>query len=414
VILTIDISAADPRERGRQYGEAAREQIARSVAFYAESVVRKTGLSWREVLDGAGAWVPIIEGYLPDIVPELRGIADGSARTFEEIVALNSRGELTRGNPFQQTTNQPGVSPYGVGLGGEATEDEGCTSFAILPEANPLGRVWAGQNWDLWAGVADTIVVLRISQPGKPTIICHVEAGQVGRHGANSAGIALNANGLGAGFGTGLGVPGAFVRRKVLESWDFHDALKAIFDARQTLSSNLLLTHRDGFAIDVETTPGRHGWMYPTEGLLVHGNHFQAFIPPQIENTYRPFSVDSLYRVPRVEEGLRRLRRLRHDGTTETAPIEEEVAYLVQDTMSDHFGHPDAVCQHVDPRRHELDRYATIVSSLVDLTTGTYRLTPGLPCSNSYQLAPWNLYDGPGPDDRPDVPGPAHSLAGIR
>lgn len=238
MIDTIDLSAADPRERGRQYGEAAREQIAASVAFYAESIAHKTGLAWSDVLGRAAVWVPIMEGYLPEIVPELRGIADGSGRTFEEIVALNSRGELTRGNPFEAKD-----------------DDEGCTSFAVLPQANALGHTWAGQNWDLWDGVADTLVVLRIAQPGKPTIICHVEAGQVGRHGANSAGIALNANGLGAGFGGGPGVPGALVRRKVLESWDFHDALKAVFDARQSLSSNLLLTHRDGFAIDVETTP---------------------------------------------------------------------------------------------------------------------------------------------------------------
>ncbi|WP_433161908.1 C45 family autoproteolytic acyltransferase/hydolase [Kribbella sp. CA-247076] len=406
MIDTIDISAADPRERGRQYGEAARARIAASVAFYTQSVAHKTGLSWPEVQDRARDWVPIIEAYLPEIVAELRGIADGSGHRFEEIVALNSRGELTRGNPFETPTRPSASSPSTAGPGGDPTEDEGCTSFAILPAANPLGRVWAGQNWDLWAGVADTVVALRIAQPGKPTIICHVEAGQVGRHGANSAGIALNANGLGAGFGTGLGVPGAFVRRRILESWDFHEALKAVFDARQSLSSNLLLTHRDGFAIDVETTPGRNAWMYPTDGLLVHGNHFQAFVPPQLEDSYQPFSVDSLYRVPRVEEGL---ARVRHDGTSD-----EAVASIVQDTMSDHFGHPDAVCQHVDPRRHELNRYTTIVSSLVDLTTGTYRLTPGLPCSNSYQLAPWNLYDGPGPDDRPDVPGPAHALAGTR
>jgi isopenicillin-N N-acyltransferase-like protein len=83
--------------------------------------------------------------------------------------------------------------------------------------------------------------------------------------------------------------------------------------------------------------------------------------------------------------------------------------------MSDHFGHPNAVCQHVDPRRHELDRYSTIVSSLVDLTTGAYRLIPGLPCRHSYQQAPWNLYDGPGAEDRPYVPGPAaQSLAAAR
>ncbi|HET6293377.1 MAG TPA: C45 family peptidase [Kribbella sp.] len=395
--LTIDISAADARDRGRQYGEAAREQIARSLAFYSESVPRKAGLPWEDVLDRAPAWVPVIDGYLPDIVAEIRGIAEGAGRRFEEILALNSRGELTRGNPFTSgRDDRVAGSPDG-------TADEGCTSFALLPQANALGHVWAGQNWDLWEGVADTVVVLRIAQPGKPTIVCHVEAGQVGRHGANSAGIALNANGLGAGFGTGLGVPGTFVRRKVLESWDLHDALQAVFGVRQSLSSNLLLTHREGFAIDVETTPGRHGWMYPTDGLLVHGNHFQAFIPPQIDQSYKPFSVDSLYRVPRVEEGL---REARFEGTTEAA-----VETIVRTTMSDHFGHPNAVCQHADPRRQEFDRYATIVSSLVDLTAGTYRLTPGLPCSHSYEQAPWNLYDGPGPEDRPHVPGPAQTLA---
>jgi isopenicillin-N N-acyltransferase-like protein len=391
-LLTIDLAAADPRDRGRQYGEAARAPIARSVAFYAESVARATGLPWQEILDRTPAWVPIIDGYLPGILDELRGIAEGSGHSFAEILALNSRGELTRGNPFT------------AGGADRSTDDEGCTSFAILQQANPLGHVWAGQNWDLWDGVADTVVVLRIAQPGKPTIICHVEAGQVGRHGANSAGIALNANGLGAGFGTGLGVPGTFVRRKALESWDMHDALAAIFGVRQSLSSNLLLTHADGFAIDVETTPGRHGWMYPTDGLLVHGNHFQSFVPPQINDSYKPFSLDSLYRTPRVEEGL---SRIRVDGTSE-----EAVHDIVRTTMSDHFSHPNAVCQHVDPRRHELDRYSTIVSSLVDLTTGAYRLTPGLPCRHSYQQVPWNLFDGPGSEDRPHVPGPAaESLA---
>ena len=390
---TIEISGADARDRGRQYGEAARELIERSLAFYAESVPRATGLAWTEVLERAPHWVPVIEPHAPELLDEVRGIAEGSGRTFAEILALNSRGELTRGNPFADDAES----------GPAGQRDDGCTSFALLPQSNPLGHVWSGQNWDLWAGVADTIVLLRVSQPGKPTVIGHVEAGQLARHGANSAGLSLNANGLGAGFGRGLAVPGTFVRRMVLESWDMYDALQVVFGARQNLSSNLLLTHRDGFAIDVETTPGRHGWMYPTDGLLVHGNHFQAFVPPQINDTYRPFSVDSLYRVPRVEEGLRQVRR---DGTTEKA-----VETIVQTTMSDHFSHPNAVCQHVDPRRHELNRYATIVSSLVDLTTGIYRLTPGLPCSNSYQQAPWNLYDGPGLSDRPDVDDPALSLA---
>ncbi|WP_063766749.1 MULTISPECIES: C45 family autoproteolytic acyltransferase/hydolase [unclassified Streptomyces] len=373
-LLFIDLTSADPRERGRQYGSAARELIARSVDFYAELFQRTAGLRWEEATARARAWVPLVDDYLPGILDEIRGIAEGAERDFEEILALNARFELSQSNPFDDKA------------------DEGCTSFALLAQANGVGHVLCGQNWDWRERVADTVVVLRVQQPGRPTFICQTEAGQVGRHGANSAGLALNANGLGGGFETGLSVPGTFVRRKILESWDVYDALRAAFQVTQSAPSNLLITHRDGFAIDLETTPGRHGWMYPTDGLLVHGNHFQAFVPPQIEGTYRPFSVDSLFRVPRVTDGLRAAR---------TVTSSSALRAHVREVMSDHFAHPNGVCQHADPRRHEADRYQTVVSSLVDLSTGEYLLTAGLPCEKAYVQAPWNLYDGPAAPTRP-------------
>src|SRR5207245_6615373 len=104
-------------------------------------------------------------------------------------------------------------------------------------------------------------------------------------------------------------VPQPIIRRKILESADTQTAPRAVFNARQSLCTNLLITHRDGFAIDLETTPDRHGWMYPTDGLLVHTNHFIAFVPEQIAATYRPFSVNSLWRLPRLSEGLRAARQ---------------------------------------------------------------------------------------------------------
>jgi isopenicillin-N N-acyltransferase-like protein len=380
-IPLIEISGADARERGRSYGEQARAQIDIAVDFYAQSFTRTTGLTWDQVLDRVPAWTPLIEDYLPGIMDEIEGIAEGSGHSVREILALNGRGELSRPDVF-------------AAMGGEfadtaATTDkqvEGCSSFAILPEANPFGHVFAGQNWDWRHGIADTVLVMRIVQPDKPTIICQVEAGQVGRHGANSAGLALNANGIGGTFGKGLGVPGPFVRRKVLESWTMYDALGAAFRVRQGFNTNLLMSHRDDFAIDIETTSGRHNWMYPTDGMIVHANHFQAGIPPQINDTYKPFAVDSLYRVPKIEAGLRRAR---------SAQTIEEFRAAVRATMSDHFARLNSVCCHPDPRDHELDRYSTVISSLVDLTSGEYLLTHGVPCENPYQMLPWNVYDGP-------------------
>lgn len=364
-IPLIEISGADPVERGRAYGEAARDRIAASADFYAEAFIRSTTLSWSEITERALRWMPIIDDYLPGALGEIRGIAEGSGRTFDEILALNGRAELSHINPFDDDV--PGE----------------CTSFALLPEASGDGHVYCGQNWDWKDGVRDTLVLVRVEQPGKPTILMQVEAGQIGKHGANSAGLALNGNGLKARLRTGMGVPGNFVRRKVLEQWDMHGALQAVFRVRQAYSTNLLLSHREGFAIDIETTPARHGWLYPTDGLLVHANHFESFIPSQIEPEYRPSSLDSLYRGFRVRQALQRVRN------------EADMPAAVRSAMSDHFSEPNSVCVHPDPGDDPIDAQLTVASSLVDLTTGEYRIAGGPPCENDYKLVPRNLYDGP-------------------
>jgi isopenicillin-N N-acyltransferase-like protein len=309
--------------------------------------------------------LPAIEQFAPDALEEVRGIAEGSNTRFEEILTLNGRGELSYGNPFEES-------------------EDACSSFAITDEASGDGHVYCGQNWDWRTGVADTVIMLRIHQPPKPTIIMQTEAGQIGRQGVNSAGIGLNANGLGGRFGNQMGIPGPYIRRRILDSADMHDALQAVFSSRQSANTNLLLTHREGFAIDIETTPERHDWMYPTDGLLVHANHFIAFVPPQIARTYRPFSVDSLYRVPRIERVLKRSR---------TTAGSEAMRALIAEALTDHFGAPNSVCNHADSRHHPFDRTETIASSIVDLTAGEYYVSFGPPCEGGYEKLPWKIFD---------------------
>ena len=361
-------TSGPPRERGRQHGEAARERIERSLEVYAEAFAAGASLTWSEVRERAPRWLPLVEGFNgPELVEELEGIAEGARAPLADVLALNGRGELSAGNPFA---------------------DEECTSWALTDEATPDGHVYAGQNWDWKIATQETVVLLRIEQPGKPTIVMQTEAGQIGRQGANSVGLALNANGLGGRWraGAGLGLPQPFIRRRILDAWTFNGALHAIFTSRQSVCTNLLLTHRDGFAIDLETTPARHGWGYPVGGVLVHANHFRWFVPPQLAEAYRP-GPSSLLRLERAEAGLRRVR---------DAGGEHEVRALVREAMSDHFSFPNSVCTHPDEREPTLERTMTIASSIVDLTTGEYRVAHGPPCENEYELLPWNLYDGPG------------------
>jgi isopenicillin-N N-acyltransferase-like protein len=358
--------AGPPRERGRQYGEQARAQIERSIAWYGEQFTATASLTWETVLANARRWEPLVEAYLPDALEEMRGIAEGSGRRYEEILALNGRGELSAGNPFL------------------ADENEGCSSYSVLPEGAGDGHAYCGQNWDWRSAILDTVIMLRIEQPGLPTIVMQVEAGQVGRQGASSAGIGLNANGLGARFGERIGMPQPYIRRKILNAWDMTEALEAVFQSQQALCTNLLVSHRDGFAIDLETTPGRHGWGYPQDGVLVHTNHFRYFVPKQIEETYRYFSPDSLYRAERIERVLARAGEER-DGAA--------MRSLIREAMSDHFGAPDSVCNHPNEADPWWDQNETVASSVVDLTSGEYWIAHGNPCEHDYELLPWNLYD---------------------
>lgn len=361
MIPLIEVDAAEPRERGRQYGEQARQQIAVSVGFYKREFEQRSGLAWDEIRRRTPRWVPLIDAYHPEALEEVRGIADGSGFAFEEILALNGRGELRAGDPFAA---------------------EGCTSFSLTQNAAGDGHVYCGQNWDWRVGTKGSVVMLRVVQPPKPTIVMQVEAGQVGRHGANSAGIGLNANGLEAKFGFRLAVPQPYIRRRILDSTTMHDAIAAVMEATQAVCVNLVFTHRDGYAVDLETTPGRHGVLEPTDGVLAHANAFLAYMPPEIEETYRPSSFDSLYRAPRVASALRKAR-----AATSTAGVRG----VIEGALADHFSYPNSVCTHPDPT--DGNRWETVAATYADLTTGEYLVAPGNPCENAFAPLPWNLYD---------------------
>ncbi|MFE3213694.1 C45 family autoproteolytic acyltransferase/hydolase [Streptomyces antimycoticus] len=372
-----------PAERGRQYGEAARGRVGAALAYYEQAFGESSGLTWGQVTARAERWLEPVRAYAPELVEEMSGIADGAGVGLLDVLALNARGEIIYDQTFARMRARADA-PADVTDDREVTD--GCTSFAVLGEASGDGHVYCGQNWDWRAGVADTVMMLRIVQPPRPTVIMQVEAGQIGRQGANSAGVALNANGLGGRFDDAIGLPQTVIRRRVLDSESISGAVDVLCRTRGHIASNALLTCREGFALDLETTPGAHGWMYPTEGLLVHGNHYQTTVPVQLAARYRPESSDSLIRVPRAEAGLRRLREA-------TAP--DESRKLIHQAMSDHLGHPEGLCTHPDTRQPEVKWWATLLSSCVDLTTGDYHVTPGTPCDHEYQHLPWNLYDGP-------------------
>ncbi|MEV6983189.1 C45 family peptidase [Sphaerisporangium sp. NPDC051017] len=357
-IPVFTISSASAFERGEQYGTQARAQIDASIACYSRLFSISHGLDWSEVAERALIWEPIVGKYDADIADEIRGIAHGAGRELGEILALNARGEMV----------------YAQFL-----KAEGCTSFALLADGNASGHAFAGQNWDWRMLSKDSRVILRIEQPPKPTITMVVEAGQVGRHGANSAGLAVFANGLPA-KASELGVPQALIRRKVLDQHRFDRALEVVLGAEQQIPANVLIAHRD-FAIDVETTPTEHRWEYPQDGVIAHANHFEYFQGAE----YQPrLGADSLYRGYLMRQSLNRLRSESDVGA---------VLRGIGTAFANKFGHPNSIAAHPDPDEPEHLQWGTLSSSIVDLTEGTWYITDGPADTRAYRRLGWSVFD---------------------
>src|SRR3954467_12175073 len=88
----IDI-AGNPRERGRAHGVKARERIERSIATYSQ-LFAFCGIDWKGAQKLGAGYRDVIGELDSDLLEEIEGIAKGSGRHVNEILALNSRTEI--------------------------------------------------------------------------------------------------------------------------------------------------------------------------------------------------------------------------------------------------------------------------------------------------------------------------------
>src|SRR5690606_2064735 len=151
----VDIGGG-PSERGRQYGAAASDRIARSVALYADHL-ESLGFDWPEVRRLVDGFPPKMERYAPDLGEEMRGIAEGAGCELAAVALVNARTEV-----LQLAHRRAGVPD---------DDADGCTGAVVLPKASANGEIVHGQNWDWRAECADTGVVLRIHREDGPDIL---------------------------------------------------------------------------------------------------------------------------------------------------------------------------------------------------------------------------------------------------
>lgn len=294
-------------QRGKQHGGAVPERVARSARLYRRQLTRR-GLGGDRLTRLALGMRAVIERFDPAYLDEMQGIADGAGVPLADVILINCRSEMMFGHSELKTVCRE--------------LEDSCTGLAVLPEHAASGRLMHALNWDWLQECADTGMVLRMRRDGagQPDLLLFTEAGALGQHGFNSAGLSLSANSLSSDrdYRQLADVPLALVRRKMLEAPDLDSAMKILWRTRRFCSSNLMLAQAGvdrggqplGDALNLECAPDEIFWQAPQHGLLIHANHWLC---PVARGKLRELGLaanpDSLYRQQCVEAALQQALR---------------------------------------------------------------------------------------------------------
>jgi isopenicillin-N N-acyltransferase-like protein len=356
-----------PRERGRQYGEQARDRVRRSIEAYDAVFDHYAGWRWADVRREAGRYAEPIEAFGSAYIEEIRGIAEGAGVEFEDVLGINVRTEVMFAAKARAAAAQ--------GDGGAGVRPDGCSAFAVLPSASVDGHTVIGQNWDWLLHSFDTVVVLEAAQDDGPDFVTVVEAGLLAKTGMNSSGIGLTTNALVTDDDRGEpGVPYHLVLRGILDAENLSDAYATMQRGVRSSSANYLVASVDGVAVDVEAAPGDFSRLFLSfaqDGVLLHTNHFlsPAFDAKDVSLWVMP---DSPFRLERLRASVR--------GRAPKLSLGDFRTFL-----ADHANHPSGICCHPDARMDPFDQGATVASVLMDLDRRRMWVADGHPCTSPYR-----------------------------
>lgn len=371
-----------PYERGYQHGSQASAKIHFNIAKYKTSASMPTDeVVGRYVRD---YYIPAIEAEFPRGLEEMKGIAEGANVGLGEIVMLNARYDLSRHVRNAQ---------------GSLSE---CTSLSLStnPTCSDGGEVFVAQNWDIspWLRDNDTIIVLHSVDPsnddvGAPrSMIALTEAGQLGRSGMSSLGMAVCANSLWSNQdffpskcepSAAPFLPVSLSRRMILECGNLGQALRTVSKMSRHTSNNLMIGCKSGITMDVELTPSDAFIVHPTAietasgslRLLTHANHFVSptmLSRSDIKDGYSGGS--SFYRDQRLYQRLEQSARA-GNGILGVKDLKQ--------AFKDHAGYPQSLCEH----ETESSASVTVACVVYDLNRLEMHVSTGNPCQDA-----WDTY----------------------
>lgn len=338
------VVAGSPRDMGRQLGEAARDEIRGFAEIALERVNKTMRVSRDRAMSIAARSTGFAQGYSPEMLDELRGMADSSHVPFDELMLLQVRNQL------------------------RPDADAGCTSLSLASPAIAAQGAIVAQNWDNDPGLDPFTIVLTRKPSGKPALVNLTQAGLIAYIGFNDAGIGLCLNTLPAPSRE-VGVPHYFTVRGIYESDSLAGAIDAVRRAERAIPANIMLATPQGPA-DLEVTLDDVHVLSSERGQVTHANHCKH---PEL------LAVNDAF--PELIESFPRQRRIDKLLSAAAGPLDLEA---VKRALKDHEGHPRSICRHPsdDP---QTGYWQTVFSVIIEPAERRMHVSRGTPCERPYE-----------------------------
>jgi hypothetical protein len=356
-----------PRERGRIHGETLRPLVREHLARWQDALRADLGVEpevYVEELLRETDFFPAAERWTPDLLEELRGIAEGAGTDFRYtfVRALSDEEPWYRRERYFAATSK------------------GCTSVGV--DAKPGQPTLVAQNMDLprwWDGHQ---VLLHIVDPASDVeALVFTVAGKISLCGVNSAGLAICCNGLSQLSYARDGLAEDFVVRGFLARPTLEEGLRFMHTVKHASGQNYTVAAPGTAAHNLEVSANQICEYRPAgcTDRVYHTNH------PLVNPDQEPWQ--------RLGIGLGDAdrRRFFHGTTYERFPALEKTigdpAYPatidgIKAALSNHEG---PVCRHGEVEGR-YDHY-TLGCLVMELTSPPrLHVAPGPPCSTPFQV----------------------------
>ena len=338
--------SGSPKEMGHGIGEAAREEIRGFSAVAWERANLSTPIPREAAMDVARACIPLTESYCPEMIAEMRGVAEASGESLENLMLLNVRNQL------------------------RPQAEAGCTSFSATADSGCIDGTLIGQNWDSDPGLDPFTLVLTRRPKDKPAFMTITQAGLIAYIGVNDAGLGLCLNSLPAPSRR-TGIPLYFILRRIFECTSLDAAVRAASDAERAIPTNVIMATPQGPA-DLEiTVPGVYVLREECQGLITHTNHCQHAELQDINSEFAEL-IQSHARKSRVD-------RL-------TLPGAEPLSIArFKEILSDHDGYPRSICRHPNNDLAS-GHWRSVFSVIIEVDAAKMHISRGNPCETPYEI----------------------------